>query len=186
MTDQLAACRWLATPCYTAGMPRPAAKRAAGPRTGTRPPRAAAPLDPDFSLDRYLFNVLSQLEQAYRTQVHTALRPHKVSLPVWRTLGVLREHDGCTVTELAARTVTERTALTRVLQQMEKRGLIRREVRSDDRRAQGVFMTAAGRALLAQILPVVERVYRRVTLGAEPAALASLVADLTKLRGNAG
>lgn len=146
---------------------------------------AAAPLDADFSLDRYLFNVISQLEQAYRRQVQLALRPHKVSLPAWRVLGVLREHSGCTTTELAERTVIERTALTRVVQQMEKAGLIRREVKAEDRRAQGVYLTDTGQDLLFRILPSIDRVYRRVTLGTSAAELDDLLAALTNLRRRA-
>ena len=147
---------------------------------------AASPLDSDFSLDRYLFNVISQLEQAYRRQVQLALRPHKVSLAAWRVLGVLREHDGCTTTELAERTVIERTALTRVVQQMEKAGLLRREVKPEDRRAQGVHLTDSGRALLLRILPSIDRVYRRVTLGTSASELDDLLAALTNLRRRAG
>lgn len=162
-------------------MSKVAPRRRADPTANST--AATAPADADFTLDRYVFNVIAQIELAYRRQVQAALRPLKVPLPVWRTLGVLREHDGCTVTELADRTVTERTALTRVLQQMEQDGLIRREVRADDRRAQGVFLTAKGHELLARVLPVIERVYRRVTLGATDDELTRLVAALTDLRG---
>jgi DNA-binding MarR family transcriptional regulator len=60
----------------------------------------------------------------------------------------LRMHD------LAAAVLLSRSGLTRLLDRMEKAGLVRREVCEDDRRGVLACLTAEGRAALRRAAPV--------------------------------
>jgi DNA-binding MarR family transcriptional regulator len=59
---------------------------------------------------------------------------------------------------LAAEATLSRTGLTRLVDRLEREGLIRREAAPEDRRGFYVVLTAAGAALLRRMWPVYEAV----------------------------
>jgi DNA-binding MarR family transcriptional regulator len=59
---------------------------------------------------------------------------------------------------LASEATLSRTGLTRLVDRLEREGLIRREAAPEDRRGSYVVLTAAGAALLRRMWPVYERV----------------------------
>ncbi|MCW5771099.1 MAG: MarR family transcriptional regulator [Rhodospirillaceae bacterium] len=152
-------------------------RRSPSPRT--------EPLGPG-RLDSYLFYWIGHIDNLYKRSIVAALKPMRITIAWWRALAVLMERDGATVTELADITVIERTALTRVIDQMAKRGLVRRQVREGDRRVIEIHLTPEGRALHARILPAAEAAYRRATDGMSPREIAAMIAALKQMRGRFG
>ena len=69
-------------------------------------------------LDAYLFYWIGQIDNLYKRAILEALRPLRINLAWWRTLAVLTERGPVTTGDLARITVIERTALTRVVDQM--------------------------------------------------------------------
>lgn len=82
-------------------------------------------------------------------------------------LARLWEQDGRRPGEIADLTIRDRTTVTRFLDRLEDKGLIRREVDQEDRRSFRVWLTEAGRALQDDLVPVVRHLLdvmsRRVT-----------------------
>ena len=133
-------------------------------------------------LDSYLFYWIGQVDNLYKRAILEALRPLRINLPWWRTLAVLSERGPTTVGELARITVIERTALTRVIDRMVKRGFVRRVVRTGDRRVVEIHLKPEGRALYARILPQARAVYRRATADLSPRQVKALIAELKEIR----
>lgn len=77
------------------------------------------------------------LEVASRAQVD--LTPEQ-----WFVLNKLRTKDGQSQVELGESIFADRPNMTRILQGMERKGLVRREVDPGDARRHQVFLTAAG------------------------------------------
>lgn len=61
------------------------------------------------------------------------------------TLSVLAREEGITQVTLVERTASDANTVTAILGLLERRGLVRRESHSQDRRARCVFLTSAGR-----------------------------------------
>lgn len=133
-------------------------------------------------LDSYLFYWIGQIDNLYKRAILDALRPMRINLAWWRTLAVLTERGPQTVGELARITVIERTALTRVIDQMVKRGFVQRKVRAGDRRVSEIHLAAEGRALYRRILPESRAVYLRAVAGLSPAEVTALIVELKKIR----
>lgn len=73
----------------------------------------------------------------------------EAGLPVaeWRVLACLWDRDGNTITEIARLAQMEQSRLTKVVDRMDARGLVRRERGAGDRRLVHVWLSDAGREL---------------------------------------
>lgn len=145
------------------------------------PKKRSSALGPGH-LDSYLFYWIGQIDNLYKRAILDALRPLRINLAWWRTLAVLTERGPQTVGDLALITVIERTALTRVIDQMVQHGFVRRKIRSGDRRVVEIHLAAEGRALYRRILPESRAVYHRAVAGLSPAEIAALIGQLKKIR----
>lgn len=143
--------------------------------------KPAAPLGPGH-LDTYLFYWIGQVDNLYKRAVLEALRPLRINLAWWRTLAVLTERGPVTAGELARITVIERTALTRVIDQMVKRGFVKRVTRAGDRRIVEIHLAPEGSALYERMLPETRAVYRQATAGLSPRQVKALIAELKEIR----
>jgi DNA-binding MarR family transcriptional regulator len=68
-----------------------------------------------------------------------------ISFTQWVTLMTLSRHEHMSATQLSAECCHDMGALTRVVDDLEQRGLVRRERSRRDRRAVEIAITAAGR-----------------------------------------
>jgi len=119
-------------------------------RTTRRTTRPARTTDPDLTgaVDavRRLIRGLRLAEQ--RTRSATGLSAAQLFV-----LGGLRESSGMSLSELAERTLTDRTSVSAVVERLEADGAVRTERDPDDRRRTLVDITAAGRRRLATAPP---------------------------------
>ena len=101
-------------------------------------------------------------------------------------LNVLADRpDGCTQIELSRELVTHRSNVTGLIDRLEKRGLVRRRDAVTDRRAYRITLTAAGRNLVAEILPHYHRAADEVWRGVPAGNVKQLVSALETLAANA-
>lgn len=76
------------------------------------------------------------------------------NIPVLPLSTLLQDGDGIRQHELAKRLGVENTAVVRVLDALEKDGLVYRKEDSTDRRAKLIFLSEAGRDLAARIVDI--------------------------------
>ncbi|HSI01073.1 MAG TPA: MarR family transcriptional regulator [Reyranella sp.] len=114
-------------------------------------------------LDAYLPYLLNRAGSRIASAFGEEMRPLGASLQVWRVLAALREQDGRRMGDLSRTTSIEVSTLTRLVDNMEKGGLVERRRDSGDARAVALHVTAAGRRLTRRILPIAER-YQAVAL----------------------
>lgn len=72
----------------------------------------------------------------------------------WGVLQTLTEEDGITQAELSRRTEKDPTNVTRILDQLERKEMIRREANKGDRRSFLIYVTESGRSTSQKLLPV--------------------------------
>jgi DNA-binding MarR family transcriptional regulator len=135
-------------------------------------------------LDGYLPYLLNRAGARIASAFGEEMRGLGTSLQAWRVLAALRERDGRRMGDLSTTTSIEVSTLTRLVDNMEKTGLVARRRDANDTRAVLLHVTAAGRRLTRRILPVAER-YEEVALKGFAAAEAeTLKAALRRLYAN--
>jgi DNA-binding MarR family transcriptional regulator len=135
-------------------------------------------------LDSYLPYLLNRAGARIATAFSEEMRRLGATLQMWRVLAALREHDGRRMGDLSATTSIEVSTLTRLVDTMERKGLVVRRRDAGDARVVALHVTPAGRRLTQRITPIAER-YERVALAGFAAAEAdSLKAALRRLYAN--
>ncbi len=114
-------------------------------------------------LDSYLPYLVNRAGARIAEAFGREVRPLGANLQTWRVLAALRERDGRRMGDLAGTTSIEVSTLTRLVDGMEKKGLVARRRATVDARVIVLHVTAAGRRLTSRILPIAER-YEEVAL----------------------
>ena len=115
----------------------------------------------DFS--KSLPMALMRTREAVMKRFRPSLRDHGLTEQQWRVLRALEHAGPLEATELARRTVLLSPSLSRILRDLEARGLVERaSVRSDLRRAR-IRVSAVGARLIAAIAPDSEATYDSIT-----------------------
>ena len=114
-------------------------------------------------LEQYLPYLLNRAGARIASAFNAEMRRIGASLQVWRVLAALREQDGRRMGDLSKTTSIEVSTLTRLVDNMEKDGLVARRREAGDARAISLHVTAPGRRLTQRIVPIAER-YEAVAL----------------------
>jgi DNA-binding MarR family transcriptional regulator len=81
------------------------------------------------------------------TTLDERLKEIDLRITLWPTLVVLWQEDGLTQSELSSRCLTANYTTTRVLDSLEKKGIIERKAHPTSRRAHLVYLTELGQSL---------------------------------------
>lgn len=92
----------------------------------------------------------------------------------WVFLGLLAGAEPMTSSELAERAGLEKSATSKTIMGLQRKGLISRLSRPGDRRYAQVELTPAGRELHARILPLVQEINRQMMASLSEAEIAQL------------
>jgi MarR family transcriptional regulator, organic hydroperoxide resistance regulator len=135
-------------------------------------------------LDSYLPYLLNRAGARIAAAFSEEVRPLGATLQMWRVLAALREHDGRRMGDLSATTSIEVSTLTRLVDNMEKKGMVARRREAGDARVVALHITPTGRRLAQRITPIAER-YESVALAGFTATEADILkAALRRLYGN--
>jgi len=125
----------------------------------------------DNSLDFMLVRAVNKL----RCRIGRQLKRMDLTSEQWVVLARLREQDGLTQNELAKRIMKDQANTTRILDKVERKGLVRRVDALNDRRTYLIYLTDEGRRTIELCTPLVQEVKQRVAEGL-------MDADVTALR----
>ncbi len=93
----------------------------------------------------YLPYLLNRVVTLINAPMQRELKRQGMTMTHWRVLGFLYERDGLIISELAERTVTDQATLSRALDRLQERELIRRQVVAQDSRQTEIHLCDAGR-----------------------------------------
>lgn len=103
---------------------------------------------------------LAECYQAFELMSGRHVRGLGLTPPQFDIVATLGRTPGMSCRELGERTLLTKGTLTGVLDRLEERGLLRREVSTTDRRSFTVRLTSAGDALFEQVFPAHEAYLR--------------------------
>jgi len=133
------------------------------PKRRVRTPDAKTLADPAYSkflLADSPFYLIARTSGRYAIDMHRILKSVGMDIPRWRALMVLRECNPSSVSEIAERTVIQLSTVTRVVQRLEKQGLVRLASRKTDGRKTDVSLTENGKAAVERVRECASRIYR--------------------------
>ena len=116
--------------------------------------------------------LVARLARRLRSAVDAELRAIGLTEATWRPLVYLRRlGDGVRQKELATALSIEGPSLVRLLDSLERRGLIERREDESDRRARGIHLTRSGRDLAVRAAKVGNAIQERLLAGVPAADL---------------
>lgn len=108
----------------------------------------------DLELNQFLpyrINVLGKRMSDALSTIY--VQEFAINVPQWRVLLWLNTYENLYARDLAAYTHMDKTQVSRLINQLEQRGLVQRQVGEQDQRTQQLSLTADGKDLLDQIIP---------------------------------
>jgi DNA-binding MarR family transcriptional regulator len=108
----------------------------------------------DFQLGEFLPYLVNRVGVRMVRVFQPALDRFGVSLGMWRVLAALWQSEGTRLVDLALRTSIEVSTLSRTVGALRRRGLVRSMRKGTDAREISIALTAKGRVLTGQIIPM--------------------------------
>lgn len=140
----------------------------------------------DSLAEEVSLNILRTAEVVARG-IAEALRPHGLTATQYNVLRILRgaPPEGMACMEVGSRMLTHEPDVTRMLDRMERQGLLSRERATDDRRVVLTRITEAGRELVGRLDGPIDQLHRRQLAALGEEELQGLKALLTAVRASA-
>lgn len=128
-------------------------------------------------------HAISQAQLAYRHFLQQGLKESNVDLTfeMLQVLKVLWENDGSNQQQLADATLKDKTSITYLLNNLEKRELVTRAEDATDRRNKQIHLTKAGKKLAQQLQPLLESAIQVAGKEVTVAALTSCTDALARM-----
>ncbi len=142
------------------------------------------PSRPALSPEASLFISLQKIADALGLETEQLLKPHGLTGTQYNVLRILRgaEPDGLPCSAIGERMISHDPDMTRLLDRMEKRGLISRARQTEDRRVVKTRITHAGLGLLKNLDRPVRDLHKRQFHHIPSARLKTLAELLEEVR----
>jgi len=148
------------------------------------PRRGRAGSEVDLPFDESVGYQIRATHRALQRFLQLKIEPHGVTLGMWYFLRALWHEDGLTQRELSRRVgAMEPTTLNAILN-MEKKGLVRRAQNKKDRRKWHVHLTAKGRRLKAELIPLARDVVETAVQSLSRTEIRQLMEGLAEIQNN--
>jgi len=137
-----------------------------------------------FRVRDYPFFFMHWIITKNNQNIGEAVRELGITPQIWRILALLQEHDGVSIGELAEASLIDRTLLSRILNDLEERGFVRKKANPEDKRSTGIYLAPAGAKMFVTVLPSAQRQIERAISGLSANDLAELKRMLQTIMRN--
>ena len=121
-----------------------------------------------FSFDESTGYWLRQVYLAISEALQSRLDPYGVTVAQWPVLSSLHSGTSRTPAELADHIGLNRSAITRLLDRLEKKGFVERESSEHDGRSYRIRLTESGRRVVPELAELSRAVNAQFLLGLSP------------------
>jgi MarR family transcriptional regulator, transcriptional regulator for hemolysin len=137
------------------------------------------------SLDESIGFFTNQTNKNIIRFLSSHLKQYEVTPEQWTVLKKLAEQDGISQKELAIKVDKDQPTLTRILDILERKELINKQINKDDRRSFLLYLTDNGISLKEELIPVIESLFERLLQGIPEEKLRVFNQVLEKINSNA-
>ncbi len=140
----------------------------------------------EFKLDDSYGYLINLAAQRLRYELHQTFQAkgYDITPEQWAVLNRLWEQDGLAQVEVAERTFKDKPGTTRILNLLEKKGIVLRRRDVEDGRVMRVFLTRTGKDLKEKLIPCAEEVLVKSAQNLTKEDIAQLKQTLIKLLKN--
>ncbi|MDD5057329.1 MAG: MarR family transcriptional regulator [Sideroxydans sp.] len=138
------------------------------------------------SLNEQFSESMFMAVRAWRNELDRRLRPLGFSHSRWMLLLHLSRHDGCTHHELAQHMGIEAATLVRLVDHMEKEGLLSRCGSETDRRVKHLCLSDSGKKVVIDIRAYAADLRKELLDGLSQAEIKTACDVLNSIRGKLG
>jgi DNA-binding MarR family transcriptional regulator len=138
----------------------------------------------DFKLDDSLGFILSKVNGKLKNEFFQELKEFNITPEQWAVLNFLWEEDGVTPKELADLTFKDKPNTNRILDNLQKKGLITRSPHPTDRRAFLIFLTDVGSDLKAKLIPKAISLLAKATRNIDESKIKEMKIALNQIYNN--
>jgi DNA-binding MarR family transcriptional regulator len=135
-------------------------------------------------LDRTVGFFINRTNSMMKNNLQKVFKKCDVTHEQWIILSCLHDNDGCIQQELAKKIDKDKAAITRLLDVLEKRNLIKRESSPNDRRVFLVYLTEEGRNIQKSLDPLAQISSEQALKGLSEEEIKQLKLSLTKIISN--
>jgi MarR family transcriptional regulator for hemolysin len=108
-------------------------------------------------VERNLAGLFARARDVLLTPFQEQVKAQGLALIDWRALKALLAEDGLRIGDIAERALSHQVTVTQAIRRMERAGLVRRRVPSNDRRSRRVYLTRHGRRAASRLLALERR-----------------------------
>lgn len=105
----------------------------------------------------------SEMHKKMLRYLNHSLEWYEITLEQWVVLSTLAERENINQKTLSEKSKKDPTSLLRILDILERKGLVERRADQTDRRASSLFITAKGRNLGKEVAPYIEEQFKEIT-----------------------
>lgn len=133
----------------------------------------------------YLINMTALL---LKRELTGSLNKNKINVTPeqWAILNRLSENSGLSQKEVAKRTFKDNANITRILDKLEKKGMVKRQMDASDRRVWKIHITDEGKSVRDQIEPLAKEILKKATKGIDAKDVDVFNATAKKMLQNLG
>ncbi|AIF50767.1 MarR family winged helix-turn-helix transcriptional regulator [Pelosinus sp. UFO1] len=137
-----------------------------------------------FKLDDSLGFWINVVAGKMKNELNRSISKYDITAEQWAVLSRLWEEQGITQKDLAERTGKDQPNTGRILDKLEKKGLVNRIPDTQDRRIVLVYLTDTGCELKEKLIPIATDVLIRAQRGIDDKDITYLKQILEKLSRN--
>ena len=131
----------------------------------------------------FLFQLLD-VARAARTFIDQRAREHAMTRAQWGVLVRLERQEGMTQAEMAEQMEIQPISLLRLIDRLCQQDLVECRPHPSDRRANLLYLTAKGRAVLVRMKPVGDAIVAEVFEAVAESEMSALLDSLLRIREN--
>jgi DNA-binding MarR family transcriptional regulator len=136
-------------------------------------------------LDNSLGFIINTAGRRISQLVSIQFNKYDITTEQWIVLNRLDEQDGISQKDLAKRVEKDQTTVTRILDQLERKGLVQRKTNREDRRSFLIYITVPGKSLNKILTPIEAEVIKTLFENLPEDQIAQLRAIVTQIINNA-
>lgn len=137
-------------------------------------------------LQDVLFYSLESATKAYRRFAQARLHAAGIDITIdqWLVLKTIKESSDITLQQVGVAVFKDFASITRIVQLLERKGLLRRRPHPTDGRRSELALTSAGESVIRTVEPIAQANRRQALDGIDAEEVARLRAVLKRITGN--
>jgi len=137
-----------------------------------------------YRIEESVGYLMKVIHESLSREVDARMEEHSLTDAQWRPLFLLSQEGVTTAAQIARNVRCDAGALTRMIDRLEEKGLVRRSRNSEDRRVQNLELTEDGRRAVAVVPHVLASVLNEHLAGLSHAEIDQLKTLLQRVAAN--